>query len=75
MKRIKFVGELTKEQLDPIVKEVREIHNQNDEDIYNFVNSKLTDVQDALEFTSYKILRDENGRCVTIVKRGEDNEL
>lgn len=75
MKRIKYVGELTQEQLDPIVKELREIHDMNNEDIFNFVNSPIGLVEDALEFTNYKVLRDENCKCVTIIKRGDEDEL
>ena len=75
MKKIYFVGELSQEELDPIVKELREIHKMNYEDIYNFVNSPIGLVEDALEFTSYKVLRDENCKCVTIVKRSDEDEI
>ena len=75
MERIFFVGELSQRELDPIVKELREVHDMNDDDIFNFVNSPIGLVEDALEFTSYMVLRDENCKCVTIVKRGENNEL
>ena len=68
LQKIKYPGELPQCKLDPIIKELRAVHDMNQEDIYNFVNSPLGLVEDALQGTSYKVLRDENRKCYTIAK-------
>lgn len=71
MKKIKYPGELSQHELDPIVKELKQVHRMNKVDIYNFVNSELGSVEDTLKDTNFKVLRDERRIPFTIVKRYE----